>query len=111
METIEFQNLLRKKVQPHLDMIPEHMRQPVLDYLLRGFGPGSFLFAVLSNDFKGAVARADHINIEKLVDWANFITWAIPSKAHGSPEAVVEWMRLAQNGFEHPKDSPDSDHS
>lgn len=73
-------------------LIPEHMREGVIGYVMRGWEPGSFLYAALANDFMDAAARADDQNLAALGRWARFIYNFTPSRCHGSPEAVDAWI-------------------
>jgi len=77
--------------------VPEHMHHAVIDYLVHKIGPGSFLCAVLANNFVDACGTADDINIRKLHQWATFLYWELPSpRATGSPwgsyAAVEAWV-------------------
>lgn len=76
-----------------LDRIPNYMQDGVYLYLLRGIQPGHFLTAVLSNDLREAVARADDINRWKLVEWVQFFFNYAPSASWGSKEKVVAWLK------------------
>lgn len=78
---------------PYLKPIPQHMRDAVILYVERGIAPGSFLYSVLSNDFKGACQRADDINKHHLIEWAAFIVNFTPSDCQGSVEKVGAWIR------------------
>ena len=78
----------------HIDMLPDHMQDGVIRYIQHGVPPGSFLTAVFSNDLKGAVARADYINLRRIVDYAQYMMWHMPSVCQGSPEKVAEWIEI-----------------
>jgi hypothetical protein len=80
-------------INPNYDGIPMHMHDAARRYFARGIPPGSFLEAVLCNDFKRAVSSADHINSQHLRDWMLWITWELPCHAQGSPEAYKEWVK------------------
>lgn len=54
--------------------------------------PGGFLRAVLKNDLRMAVAKADNRNRKALWDIVRYCMNEIPSKCWGSPEVVKEWM-------------------
>ena len=54
--------------------------------------PGSFIHAVLANDFMKAVSKADDVNIHCLRDIMLYVYNNIPSICWGSPEAVEEWL-------------------
>lgn len=73
-------------------LIPQHMHQGVHDYVMHGAGPGDFLTKLLSNDFFGAVGRADDENQRHLVGWATFIYNYTPAACHGSRNKVAAWV-------------------
>ena len=62
-------------------------------YVIHGIQPGDFMFAVLSNDFMGAVGRADSFNKHNLYEWASVIYNDVPSQCHGSRELVTAWIK------------------
>lgn len=84
-----------------LAYVPAHMHGAVERYMINGINPGSFLYAVMANDFKGAVGRADDVNFRYLKEWANFVYWEVPCDAQGSHEKVQAWMaRGGMNGIQ-----------
>lgn len=60
-------------------------------YVELGIQPGSFLQALLANDFAKAVTRADFANSELLHDWALFLLNELPQECWGSWETVRTW--------------------
>ena len=80
------------------DAIPEHMHGAVFRYVMSGIDPGSFLRAVLENDFVRAVGSADHINSKFLKEWAAFLYNDVPHNCWGSADAVDSW--IARGGFD-----------
>jgi len=60
-------------------------------YIERGIQPGSFLQAVLANDFTKAATRADSANCELLREWALFLLNELPPECWGSWETVLNW--------------------
>ena len=70
----------------------EHMRGPLLRYLVLGIQPGSFLTAALSNNFVEAFTRADEDNTNAMRNWAYIIYSEIPTGAWGSEEKVHNWV-------------------
>ena len=67
---------------------------PIYNYLVHGYGPGSFFTSLLANDFKGAVARSHPSNtipaLKHLVTW---IVNELPEGVtHGSYEIVAKWL-------------------
>lgn len=53
---------------------------------------GSFLFALLSGDFREAMERADHGNLWLIPIYATFLYNEMPANIHGSPERVNAWL-------------------
>lgn len=76
----------------NLERIPKHMREGVRLYLEEGIEPGSFLRAVLENNFTLTYAQADSINRECLFSWAEFLWWEMPGNSWGSSEKVQAWI-------------------
>jgi hypothetical protein len=73
-------------------MLPEHMKGAMKRYLEDGIEPGGFLYAVLTNDLKMAVAQADHINIRLIPEIVSYCYNCIPAPAWGSVMKVEKWM-------------------
>lgn len=73
--------------------LPEHMRRAVTDYVERGAPIGSFLTAVLSNDFVAAHTRADHENRAAIDEWIEFLRAFAPDLCWGSLEKVEAWQQ------------------
>jgi hypothetical protein len=75
--------------------VDQDFADPVYNYLVYGFEPGSFFTAVLANDFMGAVSHSHPANtiaaLKSLVGW---ITDCMPSDAYGSYAAIKEWCKL-----------------
>lgn len=61
-------------------------------YIERGIKPGDFLFAVLLNDFVGAVSHADEDNAAALKAWASFVYFELPRGSWGSAANVRDWI-------------------
>lgn len=74
------------------NLLPEHMRDGMKLYIEHRIPPGSFLMAVLENDMMGALSRADHINQNRLHDYAVWLSNCAPSECYGSPEIVKAWL-------------------
>ncbi len=67
-------------------------RETILRYVEHRVPTGGFVQAVLSNDLREAIGRADAENLEDLVEIVRFCYWEIPGPCWGSPEAVREWL-------------------
>jgi hypothetical protein len=88
-------------IEEILDAVPNQgMRGAVERYLLHGISPGGFLTAVLSNDLKGAAARADTTNRQLLFEWADWVYNYCPGGAQGSEFRVNTW--ISQGGLVRP---------
>ena len=60
-------------------------------WISHGIPPGHFLTAVLSNDLRTALARADDENGRALPDIVKWIDNHAPPACWGSPAAVSRW--------------------
>lgn len=72
--------------------VPSHTRVAIEDYLIRGYSPGSFVSAVMANDFVRAATSCDHINRESLTHIARWVFSSAPSSAWGSRQIVQDWL-------------------
>lgn len=77
-------------------MLPEHMQEVARDYVEKGYEPGGFLFAVLSNDLVDAFGRADAINRAAMGAWAVWLLNEAPSTCWGSAERIHRWVTEAR---------------
>lgn len=76
------------------DKVPvEYMRDGVRRYIERGVMPGDFLFALFSNDLKGAYRAADDRNTEAMRAWVGFVINEMPCTSQGSPAIVRAWCK------------------
>lgn len=66
-------------------------------YLNHRLEPGSFLTAILSNDFVRATGRADSENLANLPAYASYLYNEMPMSAWGSREIVHEWLNPKHN--------------
>lgn len=66
--------------------------QGLKNYLYYKIPVGSFLYSVLINDLKGAVAKADGYNIHNIPAYVVFINRYFPYGSWGSEEVVDNWM-------------------
>jgi len=69
---------------------------PIYNYLVHGFEPGSFFRSVLANDFMDAITRSHPANtIKALKNLVCFIVNEMPHGiTHGSYEVVDAWTKL-----------------
>lgn len=78
--------------QRHLRELPEHMQHPISDWILYGdCDPESFLYAVVSNDLRVAVTKADEINRAAILDIVKFFANHAPGACSGSAVAAAVW--------------------
>lgn len=79
--------------------IPARMA-PALDrWIEHGQLPGEFLQAVLRNDLREAVGRADPENLIALPAYVGYLYNEAPGACSGSPEKVQAWAaRFERNG-------------
>ena len=75
--------------------VPREYAEPMFDYFVHGYSPGSFFTAVLANDFMRAMACSHPANsIPALKKLAGWIQDTAPDMSWGSYEAVKEWIAL-----------------
>lgn len=68
---------------------------PLFNYLVHGFEPGSFWSAVLANDFWRAIQSSHPSNdIPALKHVVGWIRDSFPKEAYGSYEQLQEWIKL-----------------
>ncbi len=85
-----------KRDKANTDCVYAAIRSDVIDSLLRyayeGVPTGGFLHAVLCNDLREAVARADRDNERTLKAIVTFCYMEIPAPCWGSAEKVTAWI-------------------
>jgi hypothetical protein len=75
--------------------VPKEVAEPMYNYLVHGFNPGSCFTAVLANDFHGAISRSHpHNTVESLKALTGWIYDTVPRLARGNYKAVDEWCYL-----------------
>jgi hypothetical protein len=75
--------------------VDKEFADPMYNYLVFGFSPGSCFTSVLANDFFGAMTRSHPANtVEAFKALAKWIADTVPSEARGSYKAVEDWTRL-----------------
>lgn len=58
-----------------------------------GIEPGGFLCAVLRNDLRDALARADYASATSIQDLVTYMERYLPGDCWGSPEKFEQWRR------------------
>ena len=85
-----------------LEIIPEHCRESVHNYIVQGTPMDGFLTYIFSNDFVHALGNADTINRRHLFDYAMFLYCHAPSECWGSEGKVKKWVgRRGLSGDNH----------
>ena len=75
--------------------VPREYFDPLYNYLVHGFEPGSFWTAVLCNDFMRAVQSSHPGNtMEALKHTTGWIREAFPIEAYGNYHMVKGWLEL-----------------
>lgn len=84
-----------KKPSDHLYQgqykIPAYMDEAILAYVNKGRIPGDFLQAVIGNDLKEAVGRADLENMKNLPAYVYYFYNETPTPCWGSREKMNKW--------------------
>ena len=75
------------------DAIPSHMMEALRRWIDHGAVPGHFLTAVLENNLREAVGRADSQNQQLLHAYVIFLYNDAPAACWGSKEKVDAWIQ------------------
>ena len=71
---------------------------PIYNYLVYGFEPGSCFTAVLANDFFAAIQHSHPANtVEAFKSLTGWIREYMPVEAYGSYLAVKHWLKLDED--------------
>jgi hypothetical protein len=75
--------------------VPREYFDPLYNYLVHGFEPGSFWTAVLANDFFRAVGSSHPANdIHSLKNTVGWIKDQFPALSYGNYTVVKSWLEL-----------------
>ena len=75
--------------------VPKDFAEPMYNYLVYGWSPGSCFSSVLANDFAGAISRSHPANtIEAFKALVGWIDDNVPEEAHGSYEKIKCWAGI-----------------
>ena len=88
--------------------IPDRMMESLRHYIDQGIAPGDFLSAVLKNDLKEAVGRADLENMQNLPAYVGYLYNEAPALCWGSPELFNGW--LAKHALRRAQEMSDREH-
>lgn len=75
--------------------VPREYFDPLYNYLVHGFEPGSFWSAVLANDFFRAISSSHPSNdIPSLKHTAGWIRDSFPTESYGNYSVIKQWLEL-----------------
>lgn len=78
--------------------VPKDFADPMYNYLVHGYSPGSCFIGVLANDFNAAIRSSHPANtIQAFKALAGWIQDTVPSVAHGNYEALKHWIGLTND--------------
>lgn len=72
--------------------IPQSTRESIDRYIKHGIPTGGFLRAVMSNNLREAVVRADCYNMPALAEMVSYLYMDCPPDCWGSAEKVERWL-------------------
>ena len=72
--------------------IPNHTRETLVNYLMKGWEPGGFVTAMLAMDMERAVYAADFVNGPNMQQIARWIIEYCPRESWGDYETVNYWL-------------------
>lgn len=74
--------------------VPREYFEPIFNYLVHGYSPGSFFTSLLANDMFSAMARSHPANsvigLKNLTNWINSLE--LRNIAWGNYEVVKNWL-------------------
>ena len=74
--------------------VPRDYFDPLYNYLVHGYEPGSFWSAVLANDFMRAIPSSHPSNtVEDLKHTVGWIQDSFPQESYGNIFMVEDWIR------------------
>jgi hypothetical protein len=85
---------VHERLRAGFHLIPSHMREGIILYVLDGIKGGGFLQALLCNDFIAACSHADLENSFALHGWGRFLVNHCPPDCFGNPENYLEWKGI-----------------
>jgi hypothetical protein len=92
-------NLSKYKLMNSLKQydVAKDYADPIYNYLVYGYNPGSFFTSLLANDFMGAINRSHPGNT--IPSLKHLVTWIVnelpEGVTHGSYEVVDAWTKLS----------------
>jgi len=83
-------------MRKHMEECPQEIIESLERYRDDRIPTGGFLRAVLENDLRNALSRADNTNVVYLLGIVKWIYWNIPAIAWGSPKNVSAWLQTIE---------------
>ena len=78
--------------------VPRDFADPMANYLVYGYEPGSCFTAVLANDFYSAMQSSHSANtVEAFKALVGWIRDTVPVEAYGSYLTVKHWLKLEED--------------
>jgi Txe/YoeB family toxin of Txe-Axe toxin-antitoxin module len=78
--------------------VPRDFADPMANYLVYGYEPGSCFTAVLANDFYAAMQSSHPANtVETFKALVGWIRGTLPIESYGSYQAVKHWLKLEED--------------
>lgn len=74
-------------------MVPSYLHDGLINYFARRIRPGSFLTAVLENNLRVALGKADPLSRAAFADILEFLVTTAPYDSWGSEDAVTAWVK------------------
>ena len=75
--------------------VPRDFADPMANYLVYGYDPGSCFHAVLANDFMQAMTSSHPVNtVEAFKALVGWMRSTMPTESYGSYLAVKHWIKL-----------------
>ena len=71
-----------------IELIPPNIKEGIDNYTMYGQPTGGFLHAVLSNDLRGAIGRADDASLAAIQYIVQYLFSYVPSSVQGSKANV-----------------------
>ena len=85
-------NMVKDRVKVKTTTVIDPNMQSIKLYIENRMKPGSFLEAIICNDLKEAVARADDFNIRNIPAYVEFFYNRAPINCWGSTEKYLNWI-------------------
>ena len=76
----------------YINGVPEHTHHGFINYVEKGYPPGSFLRFCLTKDIYNAILNADRFNQKCIVEIVKFMCNNLPSGCWGNDEKVDTYI-------------------